>query len=33
MRLGQLSQNERYKLIFRVRLELALMLYIGVEGL
>ena len=33
VRLGQTPQNERYKLIFRVRSELARMLYIGVRGL
>ena len=33
VRLGQLPQNERYKLIFRVRSELARMLSIGVKGL
>lgn len=33
VRLGQMPQNERYKLIFQVRSELARMLYIGVRGL
>ena len=33
VRLGQLPQNERYKLISRVRSELTFMLYIRVEGL